>query len=570
MNNTEVIGYIKQSFELKNQGFYKPAIEMLYKALSIDGDNIEILLQLAYLYRLLENYQRAIYYIEKVLDFDNKQMDCLILLEEIHLLQGKLELARDVGQKIYSIEPSSKNLAGLIKVLNKLNDFESVKKMENEVLELDKDALYEFALAHYNNSDVVKALEFLNKSFEIDNNNDQVRFLLGKIYFDQKNFAKSKEIFAGFKKISKKAKVLNYLGLFAMNENKYTEAVDYFSKAIKVYDKKPEFFFNLGSAHFLNGWLDEALKNFNQAVCLDSDNIEYHYSLAYLYYQKKIYAKALLELDFIFSISKEHGLANILKAMIIAKQGDLFTAKSKLEDSIKSNPGYDLAYSALSQIHKDLGQVEQAKKYLEKAIEIKPESLNYLSDFIELEIEQNNYEKALELNEKLIDINDKYIPAYISLSKINVALKDFGYVYDSAQNIIELDSNCPEGYYYNSIALFEQGDEEFAIASLKKAISIDVNNASLYFKMSEFYQELGDFQKAYDWAKEAGDIDEKNYKIKWLCAKLAATLKNQDAATKYYSQSYRLASTDKDLCEDYSHYLRSIGKEKQANKLLKI
>jgi len=29
MINSEIIEYIKKSFELKNQGFYKPAIEML-------------------------------------------------------------------------------------------------------------------------------------------------------------------------------------------------------------------------------------------------------------------------------------------------------------------------------------------------------------------------------------------------------------------------------------------------------------------------------------------------------------------------------------------------------------
>ena len=64
-DNKEVLSYITQSFDLKRQGFYKPAIEMLYKALTIENNNVEILSQLAELYYLLENYQRAINYIEK-------------------------------------------------------------------------------------------------------------------------------------------------------------------------------------------------------------------------------------------------------------------------------------------------------------------------------------------------------------------------------------------------------------------------------------------------------------------------------------------------------------------------
>lgn len=40
-------------------------------------------------------------------------------------------------------------------------------------------------------------------------------------------------------------------------------------------------------------------------------------------------------------------------------------------------------------------------------------------------------------------------------------------------------------------------------------------------------------------------------------------------ALKYYSQSYRQASFDKDLSKDYANYLKSVGKEKQAEKILK-
>lgn len=107
----------------------------------------------------------------------------------------------------------------------------------------------------------------------------------------------------------------------------------------------------------------------------------------------------------------------------------------------------------------------------------------------------------------------------------------------------------------------------FAIESLKKSISLDVNNALLYVKMSEFHQDLGDFENAYMWAKEANEIEDRNYKTKWLCAKLASILKKEDEALKFYSQSYRLASFDKELAQDYANYLKSVGKEKQAQKL---
>ena len=54
----ETIEYIKQAFELKSQQCYKQAIEMLYKALEIENNNLEILFQLGELYFLLNNLLR--------------------------------------------------------------------------------------------------------------------------------------------------------------------------------------------------------------------------------------------------------------------------------------------------------------------------------------------------------------------------------------------------------------------------------------------------------------------------------------------------------------------------------
>lgn len=569
MSKMEILDYIKKSFELKNQGYYKPAIEMLYKALTIDCDNVEILAQLAHLYKLLNNFQRAIYYIEKVLDIDNKHLDCMFLLEEIYLIQDNLQLAKSISEKIYEIQPTCQNFATRVNILNKLNDFSAVKEIENSISKPCDNVLYEIACAYYSNYEIKKALELLESGYKLNGKNEKIMLLLAKIHYDNKDFEKSKKIFTDLAELNPTAEVLNYLGLFELDKNNFTKAIDYFSKAQKLDEKNPEYLYNLASAYFLNGWFDEALKYFNQAICLEPDNINYHYSLAYLYYQKKLYDKSLFELDFIKTIEQHHELSNILNAMIIGKKGDLLAAKNQLEKIIKYSEKDDFAYFALSEIYKELSQTDLAKDAIKQAIELNPTSLGYLSNLTEIEFEQKNYDEALKLAEKILEINENYIYGHIALAKINFEIKDFDGVFEAAQNIIELDSNCPEGYYYNALSLFEQGDKDFAVESLKKSISLDLNNSLLYIKMSEFYQELGDFKMAYEWAKEASEMDERNYKNKWLCAKLASALRNQDEAVKYYSQSYRLGSFDKDLSQDYANYLKSIGKEKQAEKLLK-
>lgn len=580
MNNKEIVEYIKKSFELKDQGFYKPAIEMLYKALAMDSDNLEILAQLAHLYYLLENFERAVYYIDKVLDIAPAHLDCMFLLEEIYMQKGHLQLAKNTLDKIYEVQPTNKNLAKKINLLNKLQDFDEIKDIEGSLSEFDDDILYELACAYNDNFDSQKAIELLEKGYENNNKNEKIVFMLGKIYYDNKFFDKSIKYFNELEMLIKDrksdeietsilAEVSNYLGLFKLNEQNFAKAIQYFLTAQKIDERNPEYAYNLGSVYFLDGWFDEALKSFNKAICLSPDNIDYHYALAYLYYQKKDYDKAAFELDFIKTLDQHHSLSNILSAMIIAKKGDLLAARKQLENII-ANFDDDFAYYSLSQIYKELSLFDLAKDSILHALKTKPISLEYLSEIIDIELEQNNYEQALEYVKEVLALNEKYVYAYIASAKINFEMKNFAEVFEAAQIIIELDPNSPKGYYYNAIALFEQGDKDFAIESLKKAISLDLNNALLYAKMSEFYQDSGDFKSAFEWAKEACRIDERNYKYKWLCAKLAVALHNNNDALKYYSQSYRLGSFDKNLREDYANYLTGVGKEKQAKKLLSI
>jgi len=569
MNKIEVVDYIKKSFELKNKGYFKPAIEMLYKALSLDSDNIEILAQLAQLYVHLNNFQRAIYYVDKVLEIDKNHIDSLFLLKEIYLLQENNQEAKCIIEKICTIQPNSEILAEKIKILTKLGEFEEIKNLETSGIELCDKVLYEISKAYFENNNKNKAVELLKLGYQKNKKNEKILLLLAIIYYENEDLENSKKLFLELEKIDPTPEVMNYLGLFKLNEKNFSSAVTYFSKAHKLDEKNHEYIYNLASAYFLKGWLDEALKYFTQAICLAPDVINYHYSLAYLYYHKKAYNKAVMELDFIKSLDATHEQSNILTALIIAKKGDALTAKNQLEEIIKSNPTDDFAISALGKIYKELSQTDLAKQTIKKALKLNPDSLDYLSDLAEIKIELKDYENARKTIEKMLGLNENYIYAHIALSKINFDLKDFDAVFDCAQNIIKLDQCCPEGYYYNALSLFETGDKDFAIASLKKAISLDLNNPMLYLKMSEFYQELGDFKNAYDWALEASEIDDKSYQYKWLCAKLANTLHKEEEASKHYSQSYRLASFDKDLKEDYAKYLVSIGKEKQAKVILK-
>ena len=75
MSMENITDYIKEAFAYKNSGEYKKAIDYFYKALAIDNESSEILLELANLYTLLFQYDRAIGLYEQILEKDSLNDD---------------------------------------------------------------------------------------------------------------------------------------------------------------------------------------------------------------------------------------------------------------------------------------------------------------------------------------------------------------------------------------------------------------------------------------------------------------------------------------------------------------
>ena len=95
-----------------------------------------------------------------------------------------------------------------------------------------------------------------------------------------------------------------------------------------------------------------------------------------------------------------------------------------------------------------------------------------------------------------------------------------------AQEIISLDMNCSEGYYYLSLAREKMNDIEEAIECMKRAILYDLNNPKYYAKMSEFYKEKEDYKTALDYITEAESLDNSN-EYKFAYSELAKLNRKQ-------------------------------------------
>jgi tetratricopeptide (TPR) repeat protein len=515
MENTQTIEYIKQAFELKESKMYKLAIEMLYKALEIETDNLEILFQIGELYFLMNNYSRAIQYIEKVLQKNPSHENSLKLMITIKERQDNLDEVLKLSQTLFDNFKSSENLKILIKILIKLKLFCEIDKYKESEF-FNKDVCLECANAFYQNGETSQAKEFLSKCDEED---EKVRLLIGKIKFDENDFDGAQEIFAKIGKNTQNPEILNYLGLFDLENMNFIEAIKNFSKAVNLEKSNSKYYYNLANAYFYNGWLEEAQKAYSKALYIAPDNLDYRYSLAYLYFDKKDFVKAKKEIDAILGVCATHSQARVLKALLLAKDKDLLGAQKILEENLQKGFDDDFTKISLSKIYAELNIFNKGEELISEVISKNPNNLNYLSDLAEIYIAEKDYDKALEIANKILKINRNYILGQLLGAKSALLKDDCELAKDYAQEAIALDINCAQGYYYLAIVREKQNDIEEAIECMKRAILYDLNNASYYKKMSDIYKNKGDYKTALEYISEAQNLDESN-EYKFLYSEL--------------------------------------------------
>lgn len=515
MENTQSLQYIKQAFELKDKKFYKPAIEMLYKALEIENDNIEILFQIGELYFLINNYARAIDYLEKVLAINPTHTEALKLFKIIKERQGNLDSALEISTKLFETQQNTENLKELVKILVKLKLFCEIDKYKTSEF-FNSDVKIECAEALYVNGETEQAKELLK---DCNPDDEKVLLLIGKIKFDENKLEEAKEIFEKIGKNSQNPEVLNFLGLFELEKMNFIEAIKDFSKAANFDKENSKYLYNLGNAYFYNGWGEEAQKAYSKALYLNPDNLDYRYSLAYLYFDQKDYQKAQKEIDAILDINPEHPQARVLKALILEVNKDFLGAEQILEENLSKGFNDDFTKMSLSKIYLDLNIFDKAKNLVNEVIEKNPENLDYLSDLANIYIKEKEYDKALELAEKILELNPNYIAGNILGAKASYLKEDFETAKDYAQEAISLDLNCSQGYYYLALVRFKTEDTDEAIECMKRAILYDLNNPEYYAQMSEFYKSKQDYKSALEYISEAESLDNSN-KYKFMYSEL--------------------------------------------------
>jgi len=457
LDSTQINSYYKLARIYENS---KPlqAIAIYNKLTEIVGPEWNILIRVAELHENLGNYDESAEALEKLLTIDPSNVVVEKLLSEVYTRSGKIDEALKIINDIIELTPDDLDARERkAQLLIKKSDWAAAADQYNYILEkpdIPLDAKIKVGISFFAQSfkDSIM-LGYAKKLFEKvdkDTTDWQVKMYLGAIALIEKNDSSAHNYFDEVKRLAgESTQAWTQLGGLFFDNRHYDEAIKVMNEAFDLFPR--DFVVNLllGLSFAQSDRHSEAVKYFKTALDINPNDVTalsaYGYSLsqlkendeAILYLKKALRispndVNILGTLGLIYDALKmwdecdstyEHALkldssnatVNNNYAYSLSERGErLDAALDMVKFAIKKEPENSSFLDTIGWVYYKLGNYEEAKSYLEKAMKIGGESsvmLEHLGDVLfkmgKKDVALQLWQKAYKLDSSNTDLKNK-------------------------------------------------------------------------------------------------------------------------------------------------------------------
>ena len=571
MENTEVITLLKEAFELKRQEKYKHAMELLYKALALCPENVEILSQIAEIHMLLNNPQSAGSIYERLASKQIDDAEVMTRLCTYYMSIFSFDKAKLLLEKFILAYPSQKAYETYLNAYFSMNIYEKVcetykdKKLENyHSTILDKI----YAIALYKTDKVKDAEKILANIAKNNHYDDEIQYYYAQALYTLGNSKKSYEVALNVVNEVENHKLYNLCGEMELDNEYFEAAIKYFLNAIKL-KADGRYFYNLATAYFLNGQLEEAKGCYLKSISISPDIDEYRYSLAYLFYKQNDLKKARQIIEEILKRQPNFRDALFLQVNILYDEHQYFNAERVLT-TFDGDKDRDEEYLKLStKVNKALYKTDATILEYGKLIKLRPDIMDYRLELARLFFDKQKYSNSAQLVVSIMSESPKYVSAYLLAAKIYIKMFDFKNVVKMAQKVLNLDLNNEEAFYIKALGQVGLQKIDDAILTTKQLLAYNPYKSEAYALLGTAYIEKEEYEVAEKYYKEAISVDPKNADYFLNLAVLQDKLNNPKEALRHLYIAHSLSPDNKQINTKLVEFYVKNKLYKNAMKLLR-
>lgn len=277
---------------------------------------------------------------------------------------------------------------------------------------------------------------------------------------------------------------------------------------------------------------DKALEAYNEAICLNTDNIGAYHSRARFYQQQRRIDLAVQDLEMVLSLKPKHNRAKMLAGML-RESYTIEQAKAKSKEELDQKtllPNLDTA-ALLAEMDtplslprpQDLLAKESDRKNITKLLAEKEAELaaqqrrRNREKMQQLMTAVNEYTQFIRQYPDKASLYHQRGVAYEMLKQESEALADFSHA-------LRLDPGLMNAYLDRAALFASQGQNEKALADYNEALRISPQNADVYAVRAELLRKLGRYASAENDARKAITLDPGNRRYQRLLGRISEEL----------------------------------------------
>lgn len=401
----EIDGYIKRGFLFKKQGNMELAYKDFEKVLDIDNNNLEAKGAIGEYYTSIREYEKAKEVFEELLKHSPNKINWRIYLAEIE------------WRKVKDIEDDAKNnptIENKIKLINLYYEKEDYKLCEEEIYKMldsgvvEKEFYRILGFIKKNCEEERKAIEYFDKYLELCEGEDDSTY-----------------------------EVIKEIGLIYSKLEEYGNAIERFNLLLEINPKDDFVLVEVADAYRYLKKYRKGIRYCNDALEINKDNWLANSVRGLCLYNLDEYKRSLEDHNIVVKSNPTFGSAWFRKAychMKLEEYEESLEAFKKAEEN-----GDDWSYFNIAYLHFRKGDIEEAKKNVEKYIDAHDDyAIGYvlLGDIYKL---KGSYHRALECYNKANELYNNYTEYHMYVGYTYLALKDYKNALDNIVKFINKD-----------------------------------------------------------------------------------------------------------------------------------
>lgn len=208
------------------------------------------------------------------------------------------------------------------------------------------------------------------------------------------------------------------------------------------------------------------------------------------------YADAIPILNTLLNVDSTIHEAWFLRGVARYYQNDLVGAGNDFSKCLNINPLFSQAYQYNAMVLQQLGKSVESIECIQKAIELRPASAQYLFTYGVILFQQEQYHDALYAFNQVLKIDDRIPDAWVNRGTTRLMLSDSSGALTDYTAAINLNPFNANPYLRRGALYAQQSNYPLALQDLNQAIGIDSTLTQAYFTRALVYY----YQKHYSQA----------------------------------------------------------------------